>query len=415
MLGFLLMFGTAFEYIRRNHFEVFYYCHIIGLATAMIGACWHETGCFAFFIPAIGLWLIDRIVRAYKSWVAKTTSVRISEAVRYSAIQEGIARIVFEYKGLKSFKPGQYVFMSFVRTNKKPWQYANWHPFTISEIFRAKTGQEDAIEERIVSPESTIHEKGEKNKEQENASAGSSVTDSDTASYVSSLRRRRGMQVNDSPLATVHIKGLGKNTQALLKEAANNEKVTVRVDGPYGPHLDYQDYEVVAAFGAGIGITPAMAFIKDCVERRADGIKTVATSQIYLVWAVRAPGKIYVYIFYHFTFNLLYFFPDEIVPFMDMVTYWQDRCESAILPIKLNVSVYVTRVQEGPDYFENLKQCSVQYGTRPDIATTMENIKLDSVGREVWVHVCGSDLFTRSVMNEATRWNFDAHHETFEF
>jgi ferredoxin-NADP reductase len=47
----------------------------------------------------------------------------------------------------------------------------------------------------------------------------------------------------------------------------------------------------MALFGAGIGITPALAIVKDVVERRADGVRTVAVEHIYLTWAIRASGN----------------------------------------------------------------------------------------------------------------------------
>lgn len=291
MLGFLTMFVTSFEYIRRNYFEVFYYCHIFGLLVAIIFACWHEHTCFAFFIPAVTLWFVDRAIRSYQSWHVKSTYVKVDQVLPYSSVQEGIVRILFENSGLNRFKPGQYVFVSIVKDGgRKIWEYANWHPLTVSETFRVNGNQsvtDSAIEERVVG-----NTEKSAAKEMKASPPSGSISDVDSLSDVSELRRRANNYSNNesTTIASVHIKALGGKTRDLLKAAEANEKLTVRFDGPYGPHLEYQDYEVMALYGAGIGITPALAIVKDCLERRADGVKTVAVEHIYLTWAIRAAG-----------------------------------------------------------------------------------------------------------------------------
>ena len=149
MLGFLLLFVTSFEYIRRHYFEIFYYCHIIGIIVAIIFACIHEISCFVFFIPATILWVVDRAIRSYQSWIIKSTSVRLDEVALTTATQEGIFRVLFEYPGMANFRPGQYVFVSMAKRGSRLLGYANWHPFTISEIFRFNQN-DHAIEERVM-------------------------------------------------------------------------------------------------------------------------------------------------------------------------------------------------------------------------------------------------------------------------
>lgn len=290
MLGFLLVFVTSLEYIRRNHFEVFYYSHIVGMLVGIIFACWHEKTCFAFFIPAIILWFADRVVRSYKSWFVKSSSIRVDQVAPPSATQEGIVRILFENPLLRKFQPGQYVFASIATEGRKLWGYSNWHPFTISEVFRINTCVDSGIEERVV--EKT--EVGEGEKEDHKSKTGS-VSDIESMSDASSLRRRANvlpLSQESKTVASFHIKALGNKTHQLLKSAAANEKLDIHIDGPYGPHLHYQDYQAVALFGAGIGATPAMAMIKDIVEKRSNGVRTVAVDHIYFAWAVRSVGRL---------------------------------------------------------------------------------------------------------------------------
>lgn len=92
------MFIISLGYIRRNYFEVFYYYHVIFMLMGILSACYHENACFAFFIPALILWFADRLVRSYKSWFVKTSSVRVDQVVPLSDKQDGIVRILFENK-----------------------------------------------------------------------------------------------------------------------------------------------------------------------------------------------------------------------------------------------------------------------------------------------------------------------------
>ncbi|PHZ08188.1 uncharacterized protein RHIMIDRAFT_295377 [Rhizopus microsporus ATCC 52813] len=381
MLGFLLMFVTSFEYIRRNFFEIFYYSHIIGVIVAIIFSCIHEPTCFAYFIPATILWVFDRAVRSYNSWIVKTASVRVDEVASSTATQEGIFRVLFEYPGMVNFRPGQYVFVAMARAQSRILGYANWHPFTISEVFRLSKSIDSGIEERIAEG---INEKEK----------GS--TDIASLSDTSSLRRRANIGVDTTTtMATFHAKALGNYTRDILKAASRNEPIEVAVDGPFGPQLQYQDFPVLALFGAGIGITPAMAIVKDCVERRSMGIKTVATEYIQLSWAIRSS--------------------EEVVPFMDMFSYWHEKMTKAILPIHISFTIYVTRAKEGPNYFENMHGFNMVYGQRPNVSECLDKVKTLNPNRRVWVHTCGPTSLTKTVTNEAVKRHFSAHNETFEF
>lgn len=291
MFGFIIMFVTSLEYIRRNYFEVFYYSHVIGMLVGIAFACWHEHTCLVFFIPALILWVVDRVIRSYQSWYIKSTFVKVDQVLPYSAVQEGIVRILFENTSLNRFKPGQYMFISIVRDGgRKIWEYANWHPITVSETFRVSNSStaDASIEERVVGS----GEKNGKNEKKAPSSIGSS-SETDSLTDVTNLRHRAHNYAHDDTtnIGTFHIKALGGKTRDLLNAAAAKENLAVRIDGPYGPSLEYQDYQVLALFAAGIGITPALAIVKECIERRSDGVKTVAVEHIYVTWAIRSVGK----------------------------------------------------------------------------------------------------------------------------
>ena len=103
-------------------------------------------------------------------------------------------------------------------------------------------------------------------------------------------------------------------------------------------------------------------------------------------------------------------------PFIDMFRYWTSRSKSAVLPIRLSISIFFTRMHENvPTVIDNLEGFRKSFGSRPQINTEMDRIKDENMKRKVWAHVCGSALFTRTVINEAVKHKFSVHHETFEF
>ncbi|CEP09958.1 hypothetical protein, partial, partial [Parasitella parasitica] len=200
--------------------------------------------------------------------------------------QDGILRVLYEHNMLKHFRPGQYVFASFVINGKKLWEYANWHPFTISKVFRINDTCDSGIEERIVGAhgeekiEATNTNLGEKVKI---TSPADSLTDVSSISDCSSLLRRGNGVIDKQTksMASFHIKALGTKTRDLLKTATANDKLKVYIDGPYGPQLQYQDFPVAAFFATGVGVTPAMCVIKDIIDKKSVGLRTISTEHVY--------------------------------------------------------------------------------------------------------------------------------------
>lgn len=290
-VAFIIMFFTSLEYIRRNHFEIFYWSHIIFVSVAIIFTCWHYNTCFAFFLPPALLWVADRVVRTYKSWCNKATFVQVDQVAPQTTKQEGIVRIIFANKILKNFNPGQYVFAAMVLNGRKIWEYANWHPFTISEIFHGtSTTNSHIIEERIIG--SSIKNETTKllQKDQHSYSSVSSIDSLTDRVY---RRHKYAGTQDDTTMASFYVKALGTKTRDLLASSSVSSKnLQIYIDGLYGPQLPFQDYPILALFATGIGVTPAMAIIQTILEKRSNGVRTVTTDHIYLTWAIRVTGKI---------------------------------------------------------------------------------------------------------------------------
>ncbi|KAI8145897.1 hypothetical protein BJV82DRAFT_535250 [Fennellomyces sp. T-0311] len=332
-IGYIILFVPTFNYIRRTYFRTFYYTHLVGFLLGTGGAMWHEWSCIYFFAPPTLLWIIDRMLRSYRSWYQP---IELIEVEQYN---EKIIHAKFTYGLLDKFRPGQYLFAAFL-TGKKGWrnwieQHGDWYPMTVSDIFK-KDGDSSEL------------------------------------------------------AASIHIKALGDGTRNLMEAVRDEKKVALRVDGPYGPRLRYLDYEVVVLFALGIGITPGLTILKDCVEHT---IRRSSVHRAYLIWS---------------SINT-----DEVLPFTDYIQH----CMTYSSSVQLDVTIHLTRE---PDH-EKCRQlakslgCTVIQGQRPNVPERLDKIAHEAGHTNVWVHTCGSVPFMTTIINEATKHNFDFHHETFEF
>jgi NAD(P)H-flavin reductase len=286
-LGYLILYVTSLGYIRRNYFEVFYYSHIIGIIVAVAASMWHEVGIMLYFVPPLALWLGDRALRSYNSWYQATSVLEIDGTT------DTITRVIFEKDHAKSsYRPGQYVFVAFsggvngYGRFKRLFTWANWHPMTISEIHH----QSRHHKQEIVESQANMDYSAEEKKDMSITSSSSS-----TAVQYEDIGYRQvpSPQSDHSLVGSLHIKTLGNYTTR-LRDIANkgSHSMKLRVDGPFGSPLDFADQPVFVAISTGVGVTPSLAFIKDLVERRSQGLATVETNTIYFIWSVANEGTI---------------------------------------------------------------------------------------------------------------------------
>ncbi|KAI8380403.1 hypothetical protein BD560DRAFT_487649 [Blakeslea trispora] len=94
-----------------------------------------------------------------------------------------------------------------------------------------------------------------------------------------------------------------------------------------------EDYSVIALSSTGIGVTPAISI----VQRRSNGIGTVASSSVNLYWSIRCISKVHnsKQVFKK-SYRLPCFLIDEINPFMTTFSRWNQQIWNALLPAKLN-------------------------------------------------------------------------------
>ncbi|KAH8549071.1 ferric reductase like transmembrane component-domain-containing protein [Umbelopsis sp. PMI_123] len=397
-LGYLILYVTSLGYIRRNYFEVFYYSHIFGIVLAVAASMWHEVGIMLYFIPSLFLWLGDRAIRSYKSWHQTTTLLEIDGSA------DTITRVVFEKDHAKSsYRPGQYVFVAFsggvngYGRFKRLLTWANWHPMTISEIHHDSRHhrKQDILESQANNIDDSAEE--EKNMSIFSSSSSTAVQYEDLG-----YQQIPTPQRDHSLVGSLHIKTLGNYTTR-LRDIANksSDSIKIRVDGPFGSPLDFADQPVFVAISTGVGVTPSLAFIKDLVERRSQGLGTVETNTIYFVWSVANEGKLY----------------KHTKAFLQLLAECAQMAENSIQSLSFIVEIYITR-EEKPGNLELLQRLSTLYKWQLEyrrINTKDAIQRISNSHRHVCMHTCGSLEFMTTVKNTAVKQGWSVHDEAFEF
>lgn len=65
LLLLIIILLTSIPWVRRNHYNFFYYSHVLLGTAILVGGCIHASTDFYLAIPAILFWLLDR---AYRIW-----------------------------------------------------------------------------------------------------------------------------------------------------------------------------------------------------------------------------------------------------------------------------------------------------------------------------------------------------------
>ncbi|KAJ3035742.1 hypothetical protein HDV00_003455 [Rhizophlyctis rosea] len=138
------IYTAAKDQVRKRKFELFWYTHHL-FAIFYICLFFHSFGCFVktsqgvckgyhsnhFTIPVFALYILERLIRLYRSSQPTILTKIIKHPGRTIELQ-------FE-KPTLTYTPGQYVFINIPEVSR--WQ---WHPFTISS-----TPEEGAISVHI--------------------------------------------------------------------------------------------------------------------------------------------------------------------------------------------------------------------------------------------------------------------------
>lgn len=134
MILLLLLFFMSLGYIRKNHYELFLYTHIV-LAIAFMAACWKHVenlGWKNWLIISIIMWIAERLARFYN--ILRNGGVlksKLSLIGGRNNIDGALIRVSIDKKNHNiCLKPGQYYFLYFMH----PLIFWQSHPFTAIEL-----------------------------------------------------------------------------------------------------------------------------------------------------------------------------------------------------------------------------------------------------------------------------------------
>ena len=187
----VLILVTSIGWMRRGHFEWFYYTHFFFIGFYAFAALHSPTVGLNYVIATAVLYGIDRLVRFFwGAYPRRASSVR--------ALDGGLVRIRFPRHPWARYSVGNYVFVNFPSMSM-----LQWHPYTLTN-----GPDDDELE--------------------------------------------------------INIKSLGDHTAKLHDMARRQERIWLRVDGPYGRFsLDHKRYPTVVLIGGGVGVTPLISLLRD--------------------------------------------------------------------------------------------------------------------------------------------------------
>jgi predicted ferric reductase len=222
----LVLLFSSLEYIRRRHFEKFFWIHYSYVPFYIFCALHSPVVGLRLVLVAVAAFVLDRLVRLFWGlWPRRTVRVIVKGG--------DMLCVMIPRHPLAKYAVGSYIFVSFMGI-----AFFQWHPFTLS------SGPNDELLE-------------------------------------------------------IHIKSLGDHTRQLVERAkAQGEaaRFWVRVDGPYG-HVtfDHRRFAYVLLVGAGVGVTPCIAALKDIYRvRMSEAMRGAKPQQnaaqvVHLVWSCKNP------------------------------------------------------------------------------------------------------------------------------
>eukprot|EP00475_Leptophrys_vorax_P041730 TRINITY_DN78775_c0_g1_i1.p1 TRINITY_DN78775_c0_g1~~TRINITY_DN78775_c0_g1_i1.p1 ORF type:complete len:982 (+),score=244.37 TRINITY_DN78775_c0_g1_i1:113-2947(+) len=114
----MVLVGTSLPWVRRRHFNYFFYSHFIFFFYYLI-TCYHAVQFVPFTYAALAFYGLDRVLRLFwGAWPTKT--------VRIEVIGNAV-RVTFKKHCAGRYKVGQYVFLNFPSI-----EFLEWHPFTLA-------------------------------------------------------------------------------------------------------------------------------------------------------------------------------------------------------------------------------------------------------------------------------------------
>lgn len=199
----------------------------------------------------------------------------------------------------------------------------------------------------------------------------------------------------------MHIKDMGPNTFTnkvynVARQYPLNT-ITLRVDGPYGRPLYFQEAKHLLLIAGGIGITPLHSILMEIYTRSRNGKSSGCIESVTLVWAVREASLLHI--------------------FNDLMSI----CRDTFVDVKFQFSFHITGAAQyasiGPSHEpgqDELSDVVMSYAKagRPDLMALGNQFP---PGRSTMVMVCGPEAMITNASDMALYFDFSFHHEVFTF
>ena len=239
---------TTFDWVRRKHFNVFYWSHFSFLGF-FIFTYLHARAARPFLLAGIAVYGLDKLLSALWSLIPCRTLV-------FREVGDNVVQVQFPKhwwsKTVGTYKVGQYMFVNFPGLS-----IHEWHPFSITSGPR-----DDYVELHIKGLGDHTRKIVEYAKDCANGGGGSGGSGSGGGS--------------------------------------GGKPVWIRRDGPYGaPDFDYRRFGALVLAGGGVGITPIIGILKDIYDADEGGQAAGAAAHarphrmecVYVVWTMRRPEE----------------------------------------------------------------------------------------------------------------------------
>ncbi|KAL3538421.1 hypothetical protein ACH5RR_001787 [Cinchona calisaya] len=278
----LVMWATSLPGVRRINFELFFYTHQLYVVFIVFFAL--HVGDFSMSMVAAGvfLFMLDRFLRFCQS----RRTVDILSAACYPC---GTVELVLSKPAKLHYNALGWVFLQI-----RDLSLLQWHPFSVSSC------------------------------------------PLDGKNHISVLIKVLGKWTGKLNEYIMSISKEGPQSHQLLPPQS---KISVSVEGPYGPaspyHLKYENLILVAG---GIGISPFKAILRDILHHLQDSIPCLPKN-VLLIWAVKKSDEL------------------QLLQTLDM----ESICPFFSEVLNLEIQTYVTRESEPPmeegKVLEPLKVC----------------------------------------------------------
>mmetsp|Transcript_34165 Transcript_34165/g.82816 ORF Transcript_34165/g.82816 Transcript_34165/m.82816 type:complete len:869 (+) Transcript_34165:226-2832(+) len=247
---FLPVFLTSFPWIRRNRYELFYYCHLL-VIPALLMAHLHHINLIYYTSPSLVAYTLDKIVGYF-------AARRPVQLVDLSVPVEGYTRMTLAVDPKSAdFSPGQWI-----KVKVPAISNSEWHPFSITS---APSQSTITLDIKAMGGDGS----GEwSDKLQELAKSVSAAASNNSQS---------------SPTKP------GNDDQKKLP--------SVYLDRYQGcDHIQgFLDHRAVLLVGGGIGITPMMSVLRSLATAATGGGLPNKLEHLVFVWVVRNESVVDLY------------------------------------------------------------------------------------------------------------------------